>query len=276
MAARVKAIEGAGPCLLGEGAIFQSDGSILWWVDIRGSRLFRYTIETGALQAWPTPEWITRVVPTEVPGCLVGTLASSFGRIDTRLSSLKIECDIALDDPELRFNDGAMDPTGAYWAGTMPLSEDKPRGYWLRFAKGKRPIRLQTPGFTVTNGPAFDATEQHVYLTDSATRQIYRARFEPETGLQNLRPWRSFSCGDGYPDGMVIGPDGLLWIAFWDGGCLRALDGQGDIKREIELPVKRPTSLAFKSKSELFVTSASYGLQPDGMQGRTLKVQLSD
>lgn len=276
MVVRVEVIEEAKPCLLGEGAFWHPESSCLWWVDIRGSMLFRYHCGTGKLKSWSTPEWITRVVPTEVPGCLVGTLASSFCQIDTRLSSLKIERDTPLDDPELRFNDGAMDPTGAYWAGTMPLSEDKPRGYWLRFTKGKQPVRLETPGFTVTNGPAFDATEQHVYLTDSAARQIYRARFEPRTGLGDLRPWLSFVPADGCPDGMVIGPDGLLWVAFWDGSCLRALDTQGNVKREVELPVQRPTSIAFKAPDWLFVTSASYGLQTDGMQGRTLKVRLYD
>jgi len=276
MAVRVKAIEGYEPCLLGEGAIVQSGSSWLWWVDILGSRLFCLNFETGELEIWSTPEWITRVVPTQVPGCLVGTLASSFCRIDTRFPSLKIERDIVLDDTELRFNDGINDPTGAYWAGVMPRGEDKPSGYWLRFEEGRRPKRLQTPGFAVTNGPAFDAAQQCVYLTDSAARQIYRAQFDAKTGLQDLRSWRSFAPGEGYPDGMVIGPDGLLWIAFWDGSCLRALDRQGDVKREIELPVKRPTSLAFKSKGKIFVTSASCGLQQDGVQGRTLEVQLDD
>lgn len=275
MKAKVEAIEGAEPCLLGEGSFWDAEPSCLWWVDIRGSKLFRYNMDSGKLDAWPTPEWITRVVPAEEPGCLVGTLASSFCRIDARSSNLKIERDITLEDPELRFNDGAIDPTGAYWAGTMPFDEDSPRGYWLRIANGKPPIRLQTPGFTVTNGPAFDVAGHYVYLTDSAARQIYRARFEPKTGLDDLQPWRSFGQEDGYPDGMVIGPDGLLWIAFWDGCCLRALDTQGNVRCEIELPVQRPTSIAFKSPETLFVTSAAYGLHQDGAQGRTLKVRLN-
>ena len=73
---------------------------------------------------------------------------------------------------------------------------------------------------------------------------------------------------------MEIGPDGLLWIAFWDGGCLRALNDRGVVTRRVDLPVIRPTSVSFRSESILYVTSAAFGTKQDGMQGMTLQVML--
>ena len=33
--------------------------------------------------------------------------------------------------------------------------------------------------------------------------------------------------GDGYPDGIVLDSDECLWVALWDGGCVRRYSPQG-------------------------------------------------
>lgn len=269
-------ISAAGPSILGEGAFWDDGHNCVWWVDIRGSKLFQYRVDDSELRTWTVPEWITRVIPTQVEGQLIGTLASSFCRINVLGPELQIDSVYTLENDDIRFNDGAVDPQGEYWAGTMPLSEDQPIGRWMRFGLDGQVQVLDTHGFTVTNGPAFDHVRQIVYLTDSAARCIYRADFAPDTGISELILWRRFHSDEGYPDGMVIGPDGLLWVAFWDGGCLRALDSKGKIVRSLELPVSRPTSIAFRTETQLYVTSAAFGLADDGMQGMTIRVLLDD
>ena len=67
---------------------------------------------------------------------------------------------------------------------------------------------------------------------------------------------------EGYPDGMTVDADACLWIAFWDGWCVRRYSPEAKCLAEIRLPVARPTSCAFGGPDldRLYVSSASIGL----------------
>jgi sugar lactone lactonase YvrE len=60
---------------------------------------------------------------------------------------------------------------------------------------------------------------------------------------------------------MTIDAEEGLWIAMWDGGRIERYIG-GRLERVVEMPVSRPTSIAFGGYDydEMFVTSASTGL----------------
>lgn len=142
----------------------------------------------------------------------------------------------------------------------MDDAEKDATGAWWRLDASGAAERVDE-GYRVTNGPAFDAARGRVYLTDSARRRVYvgtsdGARLGPKT------VWREFDEIHGYPDGMTVDSDGGVWIAFWDGGCVRRLSPEGDIVQEIALPVPRPTSVCFGGEDldKLFVTSARVGL----------------
>ena len=76
------------------------------------------------------------------------------------------------------------------------------------------------------------------------------------------RVFASYGPGDGYPDGMTVDAEDCLWIAFWDGWCVRRYSPAGDCLAKISLPVQKPTSCAFGGPGldRLYVTSASIGL----------------
>jgi len=71
---------------------------------------------------------------------------------------------------------------------------------------------------------------------------------------------------------MNFDSDGLLWIAFWDGSCLRAFDENGETVEEIELPVKRPTKPVFSSNGSCYVTSAKIGIEDNGLNGGIFEI----
>ncbi|MDN5216751.1 SMP-30/gluconolactonase/LRE family protein [Fulvivirgaceae bacterium BMA12] len=67
----------------------------------------------------------------------------------------------------------------------------------------------------------------------------------------------------GYPDGMAMDNDGKLWIAHWDGGCVRQWDPEtGKELQKIEVPAPRVTSCAFGGENfdTLYITTARIGL----------------
>jgi sugar lactone lactonase YvrE len=101
-----------------------------------------------------------------------------------------------------------------------------------------------------------------MYHNDSARQVTYVFDLDGEGNADNRRVLREYGEGDGYPDGMTVDSEGCLWIAFWDGWCVRRYSPHGDLLETIEVPVQKPTSCAFGGPSldHLFVTSASVGL----------------
>ena len=82
-------------------------------------------------------------------------------------------------------------------------------------------------GFRVPNGPAFSADGAWMYHTDSADRTIYRFALLPDGVLGAREVFARFDAAQGYPDGMTTDREGCLWVAFWDGWCLRRLGPGG-------------------------------------------------
>jgi sugar lactone lactonase YvrE len=68
----------------------------------------------------------------------------------------------------------------------------------------------------------------------------------------------------GFPDGLTVDAEGFVWSAHWEGGCLSRYSPDGVLDSVVELPVPRPTSVAFGGPDlqTLFVTSARVGLNP--------------
>jgi len=101
-----------------------------------------------------------------------------------------------------------------------------------------------------------------MYENDSARQVTYVIDLDVGGNLHNRRTFLTFGEGDGYPDGMTVDAEGCLWIAFWDGGCVRRYSPDAELLLTIAMPVARPTSCAFGGPGldRLYVTSASVGL----------------
>lgn len=250
--------------VLGEGPIWSPEHGGLFWVDIKKPALHLFRPDTDERLTWPLPKMIGCVAPS-MEGVLVAALEDgiySFSLPSPGTQPLFTK--IAAPTPHaahMRFNDGKRAPDGTLWAGTMDNREEEAIGTWYRLHETGSLTELAT-GFMVTNGPAFDVTRNRVYLNDSARQITYRAALNATAPLE-LSIFKQFRSDDGYPDGMTVGADGLLWIAFWDGARLCALDpDSGDVRHTVPMPVPRPTSCAFGGPDgkTLYVTSASIGL----------------
>ncbi|MBA2771129.1 MAG: SMP-30/gluconolactonase/LRE family protein [Sphingomonas sp.] len=250
--------------VLGEGPIWVEAEQALYWVDIKGRKIFRLD-SAGDRDEWPTPMRVGSIAPRAGGGFIAGT-EHGFAEIDLDQGRFDIFHNPEEDRPENRFNDGKVDAHGRFWAGTMDDREEQATGTLYRLT----PDRSCEPiddGYQVTNGPAFSPDGRILYHTDSARQLIYAFPLGDDGSVGERREFARFDEGDGYPDGMTVDSRGCLWVAFWDGWCLRRLSPEGECLETNSVPVQRPTSCAFGGPKldRLYVTSASIGLDEQAL-----------
>ena len=248
--------------LLGEGPVWVARETALYWLDIKGRKIFRMDGEDQVAQ-WPTPFRIGSLAPRRTGGFIAGT-EDGIAIVDPASNRFEITCRPEEHLPENRFNDGKVDRRGRFWAGTMDDREKDASGTLYCVEPDLR-CHIVDTSYRVTNGPAFSPAGDIMYHNDSALRTTYAFDIDSFGKPGPRRVFLQFAEGDGYPDGMTVDSEGCLWIAFWDGWCIRRFSPAGEWLETVEMPVARPTSCAFGGRDldRLYVTSASIGIDED-------------
>ncbi|MEX5712529.1 SMP-30/gluconolactonase/LRE family protein [Parafrankia sp. FMc6] len=144
----------------------------------------------------------------------------------------------------VRMNDGACDPDGRFYCGSMAYSEEFGAGALYRLdLDGSVSIALTS--VTISNGLAWSPDGSNAYYVDTPTRCIDIFDYDPETGLGNRRPWAVAPADVGAPDGLTVDADGGVWVALWGGGAVCRFDPRGRLDTVLRLPVPRVTACTF-------------------------------
>jgi D-xylonolactonase len=251
--------------VLGEGPVWVAREAALYWLDIKGRKFFRLS-DDGQLAEWPTPMRIGSIAPRKSGGFIAGT-EEGIAIVDPTARQFEIVAKPEEQLPDNRFNDGKVDRRGRFWAGTMDDREKTASGT-LYCVDSDLHWTAVDGSYKVTNGPAFSPSGGIMYHNDSARQVTYAFDIDSAGTASNRRTFLQFGKGDGYPDGMTVDSDGCLWIAFWDGWCLRRYSPQGEWIETIKVPVQRPTSCAFGGPEldRLYVSSASVGLDEQAIR----------
>jgi sugar lactone lactonase YvrE len=117
--------------------------------------------------------------------------------------------------------------------------------------------RIDT-GIIVSNGPCWSPDGRTLYFTDTWSGEIRAYDYDTETGaVSNRRSFTSFEGRDGAPDGATVDAEGYVWSALVYGGKLLRFAPDGSLDREIDMPVKKVTSVMFGGPDldVLYVTS---------------------
>jgi sugar lactone lactonase YvrE len=256
---------------LGEGPVWDEKNQILYWIDILNGLIHEYHLESGMSQYFSVGEMIGSYALTDQGNLIVAT-QKGFGFIDKKTGDYRLLAAPERNIPDNRFNDGKCDPAGRFWAGTMSLTGKEKVGTLYKFDQGK--AHPMIPQVSISNGLAWSSDAQTMYYIDTPTRQVVGYDFNLEGGLiTNKRVVISLQEGTGYPDGMTIDADGMLWIAHWGGWRVSQWDPKdGTLIREIELPVEQVTSVTFGGKNldQLFITSAKTGLSGEALRNQPL------
>lgn len=244
---------------LGEGACWNPDEQVIYWVDIYKQCFHRMDPTTGIPETFEVGTEIGVLRIRDSGGLVMGT-KKGFAFWDQQ-NGIKFINNPEPDKPYNRFNDGAVDGKGRFWANTMcdPNSKSpNPEGSLYRLDPDLSVHKMETD-LMLPNGMGWSPDQKTMYLTNSPLHVIYAYDFDLETGtISNRRSFINTPESEGVPDGLTIDTDGYLWSARWGAGKICCYDPRGKLTREIQVPAPHPTSTSFGGKylNELYITSA--------------------
>ncbi|AZQ68221.1 SMP-30/gluconolactonase/LRE family protein [Silicimonas algicola] len=255
---------------IGEGAVWDDRAGVLWWVDIPAGLIHRYDPSSGVNDSFDWGEPVGCLTVREKGGLVLAT-KSGFHLFDPDTGVREAIQNPEAGMPDNRFNDGATDAQGRFWAGTMKDGgEPEALGRFYRLD----PDLSVTPwkgGIYTTNGMAFSPDGRTMYFSDSnkLVRTIWKAAYDTETGTPG-EPEVFFDTREvaGRPDGGTVDADGCYWQAGIDGWQLYRITPEGRIDMTIDVPVERPSKPMFGGVGldVLFFTSLGIGLTGDRPQ----------
>lgn len=265
----------------GEGPVWDDRRACLYWVDISGRAVHRFDPSSGRDVAVHVDQRVGAVAlrtdgtllvaaerglavldPDEVP---VAAPGSPDGPV-----LLDMAVAIEADRPDMRANDGAVDPAGRYWIGTMALDARAGAGTLYR-VDTDRSVHPQLTGLSVSNGIAWAPDGTQAWFVDSPTQRVDELVVDPDNGdVVERRPAIDLSGVPGVPDGMTIDAEGGLWIAMYGGWQVRRYGPDGEVDRVVRLPTAKPTSCALGGNDldEVWITTTTEDLDGDELDAQ--------
>ena len=246
-------------CELGESVLWHPSAQCLWWTDIHGRTLYRFTPHSNQLTRFGVPERLTAFGFTSDPGRLIVSFASGIASYWPASSELQWHAKPEQGLAGQRFNDGRVDPAGRFWAGTMNEQQpDNASSALYRWGVG---CRRELSDLQISNGLCWSPDGATVYHADSPTRRITAYDFSAQGRFSNPRLFVETPAG-AYPDGACTDSHGNLWSAHWGAGEVVCYSPLGDILTRVSLPVSQPSCVAFGGPDyrDLYVTSAWEGM----------------
>jgi sugar lactone lactonase YvrE len=249
------------PMQLGECPLWHPKESALYWIDINSHAVHRYNPDSSAHHQWNMPSEPGCIAWCESGGLIVA-LRSGLILLDTENGSIKPVADAPYDVAKARFNDGRCDAAGRLWVGTIYEPRDRPSGTLYSVERGN--IRDNAKPVTVSNGIAFSTDNRILYHADTTAHRISAYDFDVTTGrvgtsriLKQFSTDKSLNYG-GRPDGAAVDVDDAYWCAMYEGGRILRLAPDGQVLRDITLPLRCPTMIAFGGTDlrTLYITSA--------------------
>ena len=263
--------------ILGEGPLWDEAAARLYWLDLQKPAIYRFDPATGKNSKVKADlqGYVGAMVFRSGGGMTIGDQRGLFN-LDPATGRLKPFAKPSKDMRQIWFNDGKCDRRGNLWAGVGDRKEQKPLGVFYRISPKGKATRIDSK-FICPNGPAFSPDGRICYFADSNASKIYRYDIDLATG--KVGPRHLFAAvpqGKGVPDGMTVDADGFIWSCHWDGWRITRYSPDGRVDRTIEMPVPRPTSVAFAGSdlATLYITSASIGLSREQMKQAPLSGSL--
>jgi sugar lactone lactonase YvrE len=244
--------------ILGEGLRWDAQRSELLRVDIAAGHVFRDRIaDDGSLIPIRThrlPGTVGAVAPVDGDRGWLLAANRGFALLDLD-GSLRVIAEVASEG--IRMNDGAADPQGRFWAGTVA---DRPGAAVLYRLERDGGVDAMLDGLTTSNGTGWSPDGRTMYLADSGPRIIHAFDFDGDAGtISGGRVLVTVPYEVGTPDGLTVDAAGDLWVAIWGGGRVHHYSSAGELRDVLAVPAAQTTSCAFAGQDlhRLYVTTAT-------------------
>lgn len=174
--------------------------------------------------------------------------------------------------PGVRMNDGACDPQGRYWCGTLG---ETPGTAALHRLDPDGTVTTALRGVSTSNGLAWTSDARSAYYADTGTGRVDLLLTTPDGEVVGRTPFATPPRG--VPDGLTVDAADGVWVALWDGGAVVRYAADGELDRVVELPTPRVTACALGGDDlrTLYVTTSQLDLDhDDGRAGAVFTVRV--
>jgi sugar lactone lactonase YvrE len=246
---------------VGEGPVWDAQTNRLIWVDVTQESVHQYSLASNSDQMIPIGQLIGAAA-LRTSGGLVLALKDGFGLLPAGSDRVEMIAATEADKPNNRMNDGKVDSSGRFWAGTMSLALDAGAGTLYRLDADHQVIAVLRD-LRLSNGLGWSPDDRNMYFIDSLTQGIDVFSYDPSTGtIRNRRRLVEIPQELGMPDGMSVDADGCIWVGLWGGWAVHRYTPEGRLDRVVRLPVSQVTSCAFGGSDlgDLYITSAAHQL----------------
>jgi sugar lactone lactonase YvrE len=240
----------------GEGPVWSERWGGLRWVDMLAGDVLSLAAD-GSVERRHVARVVAALRPRREGGAVLGiergfALKDAGGTI-MRLSELWTH-------ERLRMNEGACDPDGRFYCGSMAYDKQPGAGVLYRLDPD-RSVHVVLENVTVSNGLDWSPDGSLAYYNDTDTGRVDVFFYDRDSGLSGRRP---FVATGGRPDGLTVDAEGGVWVALSDGGAVRRYTAEGVLDEVVELPVTKVTACTFGGPrlDQLFITTSREGLDP--------------
>jgi sugar lactone lactonase YvrE len=242
----------------GEGPVWSEQWGGLRWVDMFAGDVLSLS-DGGVARRHVDDDIAAALRPRRGGGAVIGVargfvLEDADGTL-TRLPEVWSE-------PDRRMNEGACDPDGRFYCGSMALDR-RPGGGALYRLDPDRSVHVVLTDVTISNGLDWSPDGASAYFNDTETLRVDVFRYDPVAGLHDRRPFVDVA-GIGRPDGLTVDRDGGVWVALNHSGTVRRYTARGVLDEVIEVPARKVTACTFGGDAldELFITTSREDLAP--------------
>ena len=164
-------------------------------------------------------------------------------------------------DETVRMNEGACDPDGRFYCGSMAYDKRPGAGSVYRLDPD-RSVHVVLESVTISNGLDWSPDGSLAYYNDTATGRVDVFDYDRDAGLTGRRP---FVDTEARPDGLTVDSEGGVWVALANGASVRRYTAAGALDAVVELPVTKVTACTFGGErlDELYITTSRENMSAD-------------
>ncbi|KAI1115933.1 SMP-30/Gluconolaconase/LRE-like region-domain-containing protein [Nemania sp. NC0429] len=252
-------------CALSEGPFYEAATNSLRFVDIKKNRVHWVDLAAGPASVTTVQLDVPVTVTSDIEGVdpreriLVG-LKYGIAVLDRRTGRYEYVARFAEPGAEherLRSNDGAADPHGRFWLGTMTdIGLDlQPEGHVFLFSGDPVAQSVRSP-VTIPNAISWSPDKRTMYFTHSTERTVFAWDYSASDGSLSRERVFYRHEGPGEPDGCRVDADGNLWHAVYGESRVLKISPEGKLVGQVNLPTHNITCVQFVG-TELFITTAA-------------------